>query len=140
MKAEEAIQAANEARIAAVQKSVELSEKAKDATRTAETQVTKSIRKQEKAHQKVSVFRGENFDLRTKRMTKQWEETLVRKHELWEVYKTLKKNYYITGLNVKAVKNNLKQAENSVLKLMKINALNPADVGILSRIDGAKSR
>lgn len=61
-----------------------------------ETQIVKSIKKQTKAESKVSVFRGENYDLRTKRMTKNWEETLVRKHELWETYKTLKKNVFIT--------------------------------------------
>ena len=61
-----------------------------------ETQIVKSIKKQTKAEAKVSVFRGENYDLRTKRMTKNWEETLVRKHELWETYKTLKKNVFVT--------------------------------------------
>lgn len=69
-KAEEAINAANEARMAAVSKAVELSKKAQEATEKAETSVVKQIRKQSKANQKVSVFRGENFDLRTKRMTK----------------------------------------------------------------------
>lgn len=58
------------------------------------------------------MFRGENFDLRTKRMTKQWEETLLRKHELWEVYKTLKKNEFVEISNVKIVRNQLKQAKN----------------------------
>lgn len=100
----------------------------------------RSFKKQEKAQQKVSVFRGENFDLRTKRMTKSWEETLVRKHELWEIYKTIKKNLVTEGHNVKIVKQNLKQAENNVLRLMKIGALNPKDIGINKRIEEAKNR
>jgi hypothetical protein len=107
-KAEEAINAANEARMTAVQKSMELSNKAMEATQKSETSIVTSIRKTAKAGSKVSVFRGENFDLRTKRMTKQWEETLLRKHELWEIYKTLKKNMFVEISNVKIVKNTLK--------------------------------
>lgn len=84
------------------------------------------------------MFRGENFDLRTKRMTKQWEETLLRKHELWEVYKTLKKNMFVEISNVKIVRNSLKQAKNNVMRLLKTQALNPKDLGISSRISTAK--
>lgn len=73
-------------------------------------------------------------------MTKQWEETLVRKHELWEVYKTIKKNFLTTVTNVKIVKNELKQAGVNVMRLMKTFALNPKDVGIQKRIDEAKYR
>lgn len=86
------------------------------------------------------MFRGENYDLRTKRMTKNWEETLVRKHELWEIYKSIKKNLSTAATNVKIVKNQLKQADNALLKLMKTHALNPKDLGITSRINEAKTR
>lgn len=86
------------------------------------------------------MFRGENYDLRTKRMTKSWEETLVRKHELWEVYKTFKKNVLVAGHNVKIAKNQVKAADLALLKLMKTHALNPKDLGITSRIEEAKRR
>jgi len=119
---------------------MDLSRKAKEATQKAESQVVKSYKKEEKSKQKVSVFRGENYDLRTKRMTKQWEETLVRKHELWEVYKSIKKNLNTAVQNVKIVKNELKLASNNVVKLMKISALNPKDIGISKRIDESKHR
>jgi SUMO ligase MMS21 Smc5/6 complex component len=116
-----------------------LTNKAKDATQKAESQISKSIRDQSKAKQKVSIFKGENFDLKTKRMTKQWEEMLVRKHELWESYKAAKKNFFVTVTNAKIHKRNLKAADNNVMKLIKIHALNPKDVGIKKRIEEAKS-
>lgn len=64
----------------------------------------------------------------------------MRKHELWEMYKTIKKNHYTTIQNVKIVKNQVKQAGNVVLRLMKTHALNPKDLGITKRIEEAKHR
>jgi len=68
-------------------------------------------------------------------MTKQWEETLVRKHELWEVYKTLKKNLYTSIQHVKVIKGELKGSSSNIVKLMKLSALNPKDIGIPKRIE-----
>lgn len=72
--------------------------------------------------------------MKTKMVVKTWEETVVSKHEIWETYKSIKKNFRIAVTNVKLVRQNLKAAENKVVQLRKTAALNPKDVGAREKV------
>ncbi len=93
--AEEAIAAANLAKRTGAKNVLELAKAAEDAISSATTAENKSIEKQTAAKTKVSVNKSENYDLRTKMIVKTWEETVVSKHEIWETYKSIKKNFRI---------------------------------------------
>ena len=67
-------------------------------------------------------------------VVKTWEETVVSKHEIWETYKSIKKNFRIAVTNVKLVRQNLKAAENKVVQIRKTSALNPKDIGAKEKI------
>jgi len=102
--AEEAIAAANLAKRTSAKNVLELAKKAEMAISQATVAENKSIYKQTSAKSKVSVNKSEKYDLKTKRVVKTWEETVVSKHEIWETYKSIKKNFRIAVTNVKLVK------------------------------------
>lgn len=118
---------------------LELAKKAEDAISAATVAENKSIEKQTLAHTKVSVDKSEAFDLKTKTVVKTWEETVVSKHEIWETYKSIKKNYRIALTNVKLVRQNLKAAENKVVQIRKTAALNPKDIGAKEKVHEAET-
>jgi DNA repair exonuclease SbcCD ATPase subunit len=72
-------------------------------------------------------------------VVKTWEETVVSKHEVWETYKSIKKNFRIAVTNVKLVRQNLKAAENKVVQIRKTSALNPKDIGAKEKIKEAEA-
>jgi len=137
--AEEAIAAANLAKRTGAKNVLELAKAAEDAISSATTAENKSIEKQTAAKTKVSVNKSENYDLRTKMIVKTWEETVVSKHEIWETYKSIKKNFRIAVTNVKLVRQNLKAAENKEVQIRKTSALNPKDIGAKEKIKEAQS-
>ena len=51
--------------------------------------------------------------------TKQWEDTVVTKHEVWKTYSNIKKNVNVAKKNVENVNKNLKVAEKKVITLSK---------------------
>ena len=77
------------------------------------------------------------MDLKVKLSVKNWEETVVNKHELWETYKSIKKNHRIAVTNVKLVRQNVKAAENKLIQVRKTSALNPKDIGAKEKISEA---
>jgi len=137
--AEEAIAAANLAKRTSAKNVLELAKQAEDAIAKATVAENKSIEKQTAAKSKVSTNKSENFDLRTKMVVKTWEETVVSKHEIWETYKSIKKNFRIAVTNVKLVRQNLKAAENKVVLIRKTSALNPKDIGAREKIKEAEA-
>jgi len=132
--AEEAIAAANLAKRTSAKNVLELAHAAEDAISKATSAENKSISKQTAAKAKISVNKSEGFDLKTKMVVKNWEETVVSKHEVWETYKSIKKNFRIAVTNVKLVRQNLKAAENKVVQIRKTSALNPKDIGAKEKI------
>jgi len=138
-KAEEAIAAANLAKRTGAKNVLELAKAAEEAISQATFAENKSIEKQEEAKAKVSTNKSEGFDLKTKMVVKNWEETVVNKHEVWETYKSIKKNFRIAVTNVKLVKQNLKAAENKVVQIRKTSALNPKDIGAKEKIKEGES-
>lgn len=132
--AEEAIAAANLAKRTSAKNVLELAKTAESAISTATIAENKSIEKQTAAKSKVSVQKSEKYDLKTKMVVKTWEETVVSKHEIWETYKSIKKNFRIAVTNVKLVRQNLKAAENKVVQIRKTSALNPKDIGAKEKI------
>jgi hypothetical protein len=137
--AEEAIAAANLAKRTSAKNVLELAKQAEDAISAATIAENKSIEKQTAAKSKVTVNKSEGFDLRTKMVVKTWEETVVNKHEVWETYKSIKKNFRIAVTNVKLVKQNLKAAETKVVQIRKTSALNPKDIGAKEKIKEAEA-
>jgi hypothetical protein len=137
--AEEAIAAANLAKRTGAKNVLELAKAAEEAIAKATAAENKSIEKQTEAKSKVSANKSEEFDLRTKMVVKTWEETVVSKHEVWETYKSIKKNFRIAVTNVKLVKQNLKAAENKVTQIRKVAALNPKDIGAKEKIKEAEA-
>ena len=113
--AEEAIAAANLAKRTSAKNVLELAKKAEAAISDATIAEHKKIVKQSEAKQKVALVKSEKFDLRVKLSVKNWEETVVNKHELWETYKSIKKNFRIAVTNVKLVRQNVKAAENRLI-------------------------
>jgi colicin import membrane protein len=113
--AEEAIAAANLAKRTSAKNVLELAKKAETAIADATSAEHKKIKKVSEAKMKVSLVKSEKFDLRVKLAVKNWEETVVNKHELWETYKSIKKNYRIAVTNVKLVRQNVKAAENKLI-------------------------
>lgn len=136
--AEEAIAAANLAKRTGAKNVLELAKAAEDAISAATVAENKSIERQTAAKSKVSVNKSEGFDLKTKMVVKTWEETVVSKHEIWETYKSIKKNFRIAVTNVKLVRQNLKAAENKVVQIRKTSALNPKDIGAHEKIKEAE--
>jgi hypothetical protein len=102
--AEKAIEAANEAKRTGAKNVLELAKAAEEAISKATAAENLSIEKQTAAETKVTVFSHEKYDLKTKTTVKTWEETVVSKHEIWETYKSIKKNYRISLTNVKLVR------------------------------------
>lgn len=137
--AEEAIAAANLAKRTGAKNVLELAKQAEDAISAATVAENKSIEKQTAAKSKVTVNKSEKFDLKTKMVVKTWEETVVNKHEVWETYKSIKKNFRIAVTNVKLVRQNLKAAENKVVQIRKTSALNPKDIGAREKITEAEA-
>ena len=136
--AEEAIAAANLAKRTSAKNVLELAKQAEVAISAATTAENKSISKQTAAKSKVSFHKNEKYDLKTKMVVKTWEETVVSKHEIWETYKSIKKNFRIAVTNVKLVRQNLKAAENKVVQIRKTSALNPKDIGAKEKIKEAE--
>jgi len=137
--AEEAIAAANLAKRTSAKNVLELAKKAEDAIAHATTAEHKKIKKQSEAKLKVSLVKSERYDLKVKLAVKNWEETVVNKHELWETYKSIKKNHRIAVTNVKLVRQNVKAAENKLIQVRKTSALNPKDVGAREKINEAQT-
>lgn len=137
--AEEAIAAANLAKRTSAKNVLELAHKAEEAIAEATAAEHKKIVKQSEAKQKVAVVKSEKYDLRVKLAVKNWEETVVNKHELWETYKSIKKNYRIAVTNVKLVRQNVKAAENKLIQVRKTSALNPKDIGAREKIHEAQT-
>jgi hypothetical protein len=137
--AEEAIAAANLAKRTSAKNVLELAKKAETAIAQATSAEHKKIVKQSEAHQKVSLIKSERYDLRVKLAVKNWEETVVNKHELWETYKSIKKNHRIAVTNVKLVRQNVKAAENKLIQVRKTSALNPKDIGAREKITEAQT-
>ena len=135
--AEEAIAAANLAKRTSAKNVLELAKQAEEAISAATTAENRSISKQTAAKSKVTTNKSEGFDLKTKMVVKTWEETVVSKHEVWETYKSIKKNFRIAVTNVKLVRQNLKAAENKVVQIRKTSALNPKDIGAKEKIKEA---
>jgi hypothetical protein len=137
--AEEAIAAANLAKRTSAKNVLELAKKAETAIADATSAEHKKIKKVSEAKMKVSLVKSEKFDLRVKLAVKNWEETVVNKHELWETYKSIKKNYRIAVTNVKLVRQNVKAAENKLIQVRKTSALNPKDIGAKEKISEAQT-
>jgi len=137
--AEEAIAAANLAKRTSAKNVLELARKAETAIADATSAEHKKIVKQSEAKQKVSLDKSERYDLRVKLAVKNWEETVVNKHELWETYKSIKKNHRIAVTNVKLVRQNVKAAENKLIQVRKTSALNPKDIGAREKISEAQT-
>jgi hypothetical protein len=137
--AEEAIAAANLAKRTSAKNVLELAKKAEEAIAEATSAEHKKIVKQSEAKQKVAVVKSEKYDLRVKLAVKNWEETVVNKHELWETYKSIKKNFRIAVTNVKLVRQNVKAAENKLIQVRKTSALNPKDIGAREKIHEAQT-
>ena len=137
--AETAITAANVAKKTSAKNVLELQKVAEEAISKATVAENRSIKKQTEAHTKTTVNAHEKYDLATKTVVKTWEETVVSKHEVWETYKSIKKNFRIAVTNVKLVRQNLKAAENKVVQLRKTSALNPKDVGAREKVKEAEA-
>jgi len=132
--AEAAITASNLAKKTSAKNVLELQKVAETAISKSIIAENRSIKKQTEAHTKTTVNAHEKYDLATKTVVKTWEETVVSKHEVWETYKSIKKNFRIAVTNVKLVRQNLKAAENKVVQLRKTSALNPKDVGAREKV------
>ena len=102
--AETAITAANLAKKTSAKNVLELQKKAETAISKSTVAENRSIKKQTEAHTKTTVNAHEKYDLATKTVVKTWEETVVSKHEVWETYKSIKKNFRIALTNVKLVR------------------------------------
>jgi len=102
--AETAITAANLAKKTSAKNVLELQKKAENAISKSTVAENRSIKKQTEAHTKTTVNAHEKYDLATKTVVKTWEETVVSKHEVWETYKSIKKNFRIALTNVKLVR------------------------------------
>jgi len=137
-KAEEAIQAAHKARMDALQKASEASDKAQKLAVQATKAADKKVRTERALKLKVSLVESEKYDLNVKSLTHAWEESVVTKHEMWQTYKAIKKELAISNKNVSAIKKQLKEAEGKVLKLRKLAALNPKDIGAKEKIAEAQ--
>lgn len=137
--AEEAIAAANLAKRTSAKNVLELARKAEQSIADATAAEHTKIKKESEAKQKVSLVKSEKYDLRVKLAVKNWEETVVNKHELWETYKAIKKNLRIAVTNVKLVRQNVKAAENKLIQVRKTSALNPKDIGAREKITEAQT-
>jgi len=102
--AEKAIAAANLAKKTGAADVLELAKAAEEAISKATAAENRSIEKQTAANTKTTVDKHEKHDLQTKTTVKTWEETVVSKHEVWETYKSIKKNFRIAVTNVKLVR------------------------------------
>ena len=98
--AEKAVEAAHKARLSALKAASEASEKASIAAVKATKAAQKKINKEGKWKQKTSLIESEQKDLKVKRTTHEWEETVVAKHEMWATYRTIKKELSISSHNV----------------------------------------
>jgi len=99
-KAEAAVVAAHNARLAALKAASEASDKASALAVKATKAAQKKINKEGKWKQKTSLIESEQKDLKVKRTTHEWEETVVAKHEMWATYRTIKKELSISSHNV----------------------------------------
>ena len=102
--AETAITASNVAKKTSAKNVLELQKVAETAISKSIIAENRSIKKQTEAHTKTTVNAHEKYDLATKTVVKTWEETVVSKHEVWETYKSIKKNFRIAVTNVKLVR------------------------------------
>jgi len=102
--AEKAITASNVAKKTSASNVLELQKVAETAISKSIVAENRSIKKQTEAHTKTTVNAHEKYDLATKTVVKTWEETVVSKHEVWETYKSIKKNFRIAVTNVKLVR------------------------------------
>lgn len=137
-KAEEAVAAAHKARQDALALASAASEKASALAVKATKAGQKSIHQEGKWKQKTSLIESEQKDLKVKRTTHEWEETVVAKHEMWATYRTIKKELSISAHNVHSVKKQLSEAESKVVRLKKLAALNPKDIGNKEKIAEAE--
>jgi len=137
-KAEEAVEAAHKARLDALKLSTAASDKASALAVKATKAAQKKINKEGKWKQKTSLVESEQKDLKVKRTTHEWEETVVAKHEMWATYRTIKKELAISSKNVHAVRHQLAEAESKVVRLKKLAALNPKDIGNKEKIAEAE--
>ena len=137
-KAEEAVEAAHKARLDALKLASAASEKASALAVKATKAAQKKINKEGKWKQKTSLVESEQKDLKVKRTTHEWEETVVAKHEMWATYRTIKKELAISSHNVHSVKHQLTEAESKVVRLKKLAALNPKDIGNREKIAEAE--
>jgi hypothetical protein len=99
-KAEAAVEAAHKARLSALKLASEASDKASALAVKATKAAQKKINKEGKWKQKTSLIESEQKDLKVKRTTHEWEETVVAKHEMWATYRTIKKELSISSHNV----------------------------------------
>ena len=99
-KAEDAVEAAHKARLAALKLASDASSKASALAVKATKAAQKKINKEGKWKQKTSLIESEQKDLKVKRTTHEWEETVVAKHEMWATYRTIKKELSISSHNV----------------------------------------
>jgi len=137
-KAEEAVEAAHKARMDALSLASAASEKASALAVKATKAAQKKINKEGIWKQKTSLIESEQKDLKVKRTTHEWEETVVAKHEMWATYRTIKKELSISAHNVHQVKKQLSEAESKVVRLKKLAALNPKDIGNKEKIAEAE--
>lgn len=137
-KAEAAIQAAHKARIDALSMAAAASDKATSLVVKASIAADKKVRTERAFKQKVSLVESEKYDLNVKTLTHAWEESVVTKHEMWATYKAIKKQLSISSHNVGSIKHQLKEAQGKVLKLKKLSALNPKDIGAKEKIKEAE--
>lgn len=137
-KAEEAVAAAHKARQDALALASAASSKATDLAVKATKAAQKKITKEGIWKQKTSLIESEQKDLKVKRTTHEWEETVVAKHEMWATYRTIKKELNISAHNVHQVKKQLGEAESKVVRLKKLSALNPRDIGNREKIAEAE--
>jgi hypothetical protein len=92
------------ARIEALAKAGEASDKATALVVAATKAADKKVRTERASKQKVSLIESEKYDLNVKSLTHAWEESVVAKHEMWATYKAIKKQLSISSHNVGAIK------------------------------------
>lgn len=93
---------------------------------------------QSKAMVKVMPKHKGKTEQNVKVRTKQWEDTVVSKHETWKTYTNIRKNLKISTQNVKLVSSNLKKAESKIIQIQKAAALDTKDKMLQAKLEEAK--
>jgi hypothetical protein len=137
-KAEDAIKSAVIIKKQSDQTTKDITKKAQDMARKAARSDVAAAKSASKASVKVVAKGKGKTEQDVKVKTKNWEETVVQKHEVWKSYTNIRKNVKISTANLKLVNQNLKKAETKITSIVKAAALNPKDVSIKQKLEEAK--